>query len=266
MYGAILGDIVGSPYEFDCNNYKAKDFPLFSRRSDFTDDTVMTLAVAKALLSTRGQDDAAIKTALVREMQRLGRAYPDRGYGTHFGGWLYEDDPQPYQSYGNGSAMRVSPVAWAAESLSQCLALAKASAEVTHDHPDGIAGACAVAGAVYLARMGESKEAIVDHVTRYYPLDFTLDEIREGYAFDVSCAGSVPQAMEAFLEAEDFEDALRNAVSIGGDSDTIAAITGSIAEAYYDIEDEMRTTAFSYLDSYLLEIAESFYVKYIRSK
>ena len=114
MYGAILGDIVGSPYEFDCNNYKAKDFPLFSRRSDFTDDTVMTLAVAKALLSTRGQDDAAIKAALVREMQQLGRAYPDRGYGTHFGGWLYEDDPQPYQSYGNGSAMRVSSAAWLA--------------------------------------------------------------------------------------------------------------------------------------------------------
>ena len=111
MYGAILGDIVGSPYEFDCNNYKAKDFPLFSRRSDFTDDTVMTLAVAKALLSTRGQDDAAIKAALVRKMQRLGRTYPDRGYGTHFGGWLYEDDPQPYQSYGNGSAMRVSSAA-----------------------------------------------------------------------------------------------------------------------------------------------------------
>jgi ADP-ribosylglycohydrolase len=141
MYGAILGDIVGSPYEFDCNNYKAKDFPLFSRGSDFTDDTVMTLAVAKALLSTRGQDDAAIKAALVREMQQLGRAYPDRGYGTHFGGWLYEDDPQPYQSYGNGSAMRVSPTAWLATDMAETLRLARLTAQVTHDHPEGIKGA-----------------------------------------------------------------------------------------------------------------------------
>ena len=130
MYGAILGDIVGSPYEFDCNNYKAKDFPLFSRRSDFTDDTVMTLAVAKALLSTRGQDDAAIKAALVREMQQLGRAYPDRGYGTHFGSWLYEDDPQPYQSYGNGSAMRASSAAWLAKDMAESLHLARLTAEV----------------------------------------------------------------------------------------------------------------------------------------
>ena len=156
MYGAILGDIVGSPYEFDCNNYKAKDFPLFSRRSDFTDDTVMTLAVAKALLSTRGQDDAAIKAALVREMQQLGRAYPDRGYGTHFGGWLYEDDPQPYQSYGNGSAMRVSSAAWLAKDMAESLHLAQLTAEVTHDHPEGIKGAQAVAAAIFLARTGHS--------------------------------------------------------------------------------------------------------------
>ena len=262
MYGAILGDIVGSPYEFACNNYKAKDFPLFSRRSDFTDDTVMTLAVAKALLSTRGQDDAAIKAALVREMQQLGRAYPDRGYGTHFGGWLYEDDPQPYQSYGNGSAMRVSPVAWAAESLSQCLALAKASAEVTHNHPDGIAGACVVAGADYLARVGESKAAIADHVTRYYPLVFTLDEIREDYAFDVTCAGSVPQAMEAFLEAESFEDALRGAVSIGGDSDTIASMAGAVAAAFYGIPRDIRDQAMAYLDGEVYTIYDRFSRQY----
>ena len=262
MYGAILGDIAGSPYEFDCNNYKAKDFPLFSRRSDFTDDTVMTLAVAKALLSSRGQDDTAIKAALVREMQQLGRAYPDRGYGTHFGGWLYEDDPQPYQSYGNGSAMRVSPVAWAAESLPQCLALAKASAEVTHNHPDGIAGACVVAGAVYLARVGESKAAIADHVTRYYPLDFTLDEIREDYAFDVTCAGSVPQAMEAFLEAESFEDALRGAVSIGGDSDTIASMAGAVAAAFYGIPRDIRDQAMAYLDGEVYTIYDRFSRQY----
>ena len=158
--------------------------------------------------------------------------------------------------------MRVSPVAWAAESLSQCLALAKASAEVTHDHPDGIAGACAVAGAVYLARMGESKEAIVDHVTRYYPLDFTLDEIRAGYAFDVSCAGSVPQAMEAFLEAEDFEDALRNAVSIGGDSDTIASMAGAVAAAFYGIPRSIRDQALSFIDGEVRNIYDRFIRRY----
>ena len=157
MYGAILGDIVGSPYEFDCNNYKGKDFPLFSQRSEFTDDTVMTLAVARALLDTRGQDDITIKAVLVREMQRLGRAYPDKGYGARFNQWLYEDDPQPYRSYGNGSAMRVSPAAWLAESIQEALHLAQLTAEVTHGHPEGIKGAQAVAAAIFLARTGHSK-------------------------------------------------------------------------------------------------------------
>ena len=160
MYGAILGDIVGSPYEFDCNNYKGKDFPLFSQRSEFTDDTVMTLAVAQALLDTRGQDDITIKAALVREMQQLGRAYPDKGYGARFNQWLYEDDPQPYRSYGNGSAMRVSTAAWLAESIQEALHLAQLTAEVTHDHPEGIKGAQAVAAAIFLARTGHSKVEI----------------------------------------------------------------------------------------------------------
>lgn len=183
MYGAILGDIVGGPYEFDCNNYKAKDFPLFSRRSDFTDDTVMTLAVAKALLSTRGQDDTAIKTALVREMQRLGRAYPDRGYGAHFGGWLYEDDPQSYQSYGNGSAMRASSAAWLAKDMAESLHLARLTAEVTHDHQEGIKGAQAAASAIFLARTGHGKEEIKAYVEREfgYDLSRTCDEIRPTY-------------------------------------------------------------------------------------
>ena len=226
MYGAILGDIVGSPYEFDCNNYKAKDFPLFSRRSDFTDDTVMTLAVAKALLSTRGQDDAAIKAALVREMQQLGRAYPDRGYGTHFGGWLYEDDPQPYQSYGNGSAMRVSSAAWLAKDMAESLHLAQLTAEVTHDHPEGIKGAQAVAAAIFLARTGHDKAEIKAYVEREfgYDLSRSCDEIRPTYHHVESC---------------DFEDALRTAVSLGGDSDTLAAITGSIAEAFYGMPEDL---------------------------
>ena len=242
MYGAILGDIVGSPYEFDCNNYKAKDFPLFSCRSDFTDDTVMTLAVAKALLSTRGQSDAAIQAALVREMQRLGRAYPDRGYGARFGGWLCEKDPQPYRSYGNGSAMRVSPAAWLAKDMTETLHLARLTAEVTHDHPEGIKGAQATVAAIFLARTGHGKEEIKTYAERAFGYDLrrSCDEIRLTYRHVESCQETVPQAVTAFLESTGFEDALRTAVSLGGDSDTLAAITGSIAEAFYGVPEELR--------------------------
>ena len=260
MYGAILGDIVGSPYEFDCNNYKAKDFPLFSRRSDFTDDTVMTLAVAKALLSSRGQDDTAIKAVLVREMQQLGRAYPDRGYGTHFDGWLYEDAPQPYQSYGNGSAMRVSPAAWLAEDMTEALHLAQLTAEVTHDHPEGIKGAQATAAAVFLARTGCSRADIRAYVERVFGYDLgrTCDEIRPTYHHVESCQETVPQAITAFLESTGFEDALRTAVSLGGDSDTLAAITGSIAEAFYGVPENLKQECRQRLTPELAGILEKF--------
>ena len=190
------------------------------------------------------------------------RQYPGLGYGPRFEAWLASEEPKPYNSLGNGSAMRVSPVAWVAESLPQCLALAKASAEVTHNHPDGIAGAMTVAGAVYLARIGEGKEAIRDHVTRYYPLNFTLDEIREDYQFDVSCAGSVPQAMEAFLEGESFEDAVRNAVSIGGDSDTIACMAGAVAAAFYGVPRAIRDQALPFLDGEVRNIYDRFIQSY----
>ena len=256
MYGAILGDIVGSPYEFDCNNYKAKDFPLFSQRSEFTDDTVMTLAVAKALLDTRGQNDAAIKAALVREMQRLGRIYPDRGYGARFSRWLYTDAPQPYHSYGNGSAMRVSPAAWLAESMEEALHLAQLTAEVTHDHPEGIRGAQAVAAAIFLARTGHGKAEIKAHVERKfgYDLSRTCDEIRPNYHHVESCQETVPQAITAFLGSTDFEDALRTAVSLGGDSDTLAAITGSIAEAFYGVPEDLKQECRQRLTPELAEI------------
>ena len=256
MYGAILGDIVGSPYEFDCNNYKAKDFSLFSRRSDFTDDTVMTLAVVKTLLSTRGQDDAAIKAALVHEMQQMGRAYPDRGYGTHFCGWLYEDAPQPYRSYGNGSAMRVSSAAWLAKNMVETLRLARLTAEVTHNHPEGIKGAQATAAAIFLARTGHGKEEIKAYVEREfgYDLSRTCDEIRPTYYHVESCQETVPQAIMAFLESTDFEDVLRTAVSLGGDSDTLAAITGSIAEAFYGVPEELRQECRQRLTLELTEI------------
>ena len=242
MYGAVLGDIVGSPYEFDHNNYKAKNFSLFSRRSEFTDDTVMTLAVAKALMNTCGQDDTVIKAALVREMQRLGRAYPNRGYGARFDSWLHAEDPQPYNSYGNGSAMRVSPAAWLAENMTEALHLARLTAEVTHDHPEGIKGAQATAAAIFLARTGHSKVNIKAHVEHEfgYNLSRTCDEIRPVYRHVESCQETVPQAIIAFLESAGFEDALRTAVSLGGDSDTLAAITGSIAEAFYGVPEELK--------------------------
>ena len=259
MYGAILGDIVGSPYEFDYNNYKGKDFPLFSQRSEFTDDTVMTLAVTRALLDTRGQDDITIQAALVREMQRLGRAYPDKGYGARFNQWLYEDDPQPYRSYGNGSAMRVSPAAWLAESIQEALHLAQLTAEVTHDHPEGIKGAQAVAAAIFLARTGHSKVEIKVYVECKfgYDLSRTCDEIRPTYHHVESCRETVPQAIAAFLESTDFEDALRTAVSLGGDSDTLAAITGSIAEAFYGVPENLKQECRKRLTPDLEEILQA---------
>ena len=256
MLGALIGDIAGSPYEW--SNCKSKDFPLLEPRCRMTDDSVMTAAVASAVLMGDLENLDAFRQNVITEMRRLGNQFPGLGYGPRFERWLKAGDPQPYHSLGNGSAMRVSPVAWAAESLSQCLALAKASAEVTHDHPDGIAGACCVAGAVYLARTGADKEAIRDHVTRYYPLNFTLDEIREAYQFDVSCAGSVPQAMEAFLEAADFEDAIREAVSIGGDSDTIACMAGAVAAAFYGIPRDIREAALPFLEGEVRNIFDRF--------
>lgn len=233
MYGAIIGDIVGSKYEF--GNFKSKEFPLFSQDSDYTDDTIMTLAVANALLRARNEDDG-FKKILVEEMQRLGRRYPNPkgSYGGRFGAWLQSEEPKPYGSYGNGSAMRVSPCGLLAVTMEECLALAEASAEVTHNHPEGIKGAKAVAAAVFMARNGAAKEEIKEYIEEhFYPLDKTLDELRPGYSFNESCQGTVPQAIRAFLESRSFEDALRNAVSLGGDSDTIGAITGAIAWSFY---------------------------------
>lgn len=256
MYGAILGDIVGSPYEFDFNSYKAKDFPLFSRCSDFTDDTVMTLAVAKALMDTRGQDDGAVKSALVCEMRRLGHKYPDRGYGARFGRWLCAARPESYRSYGNGSAMRVSAAAWLAEDMAEMLHLARLTAEVTHNHPEGIKGAQATAAAVFLARTGHGKADIRAYTEREFGYDLcrTCDEIRPSYRHVESCQETVPQAVTAFLESTGFEDALRTAVSLGGDSDTLAAITGSIAEAFYGVPDDLKLECRRRLTPELTEI------------
>lgn len=236
MYGAIIGDIVGSRHEF--NSIKSKDFLFVSRNCTFTDDTVMTVAVARALLQTKSAirhgDLDPLKTALVAEMQSLGREYPGAGYGGNFDRWIWSDNPQPYNSYGNGSAMRVSPCGIFASSLEEALALAKASAEVTHNHPEGIKGAQATAAAIYLAKSGHSKEDIGAYVwEHFYDYPGSVEEIRPDYSFDVSCQGSVPESIVCFLESNDYEDAVRNAVSLGGDADTQGAIAGSIAWAYY---------------------------------
>ena len=229
MLGAIIGDIVGSVYEW--NNIKTKDFPFFNEKCFFTDDTVMTIAVADALLKGGTTDD------FIDSMKEIGRLYPNSGYGGGFANWLFSDSREPYNSWGNGSAMRVSPCGWFADSLEEAETLAERSAAVTHNHPEGIKGAQATAAAIYLARTDTKKDKIKAYIeSKYgYNLSRTLDEIRPGYRFNETCQETVPEAIIAFLESRDFIDAIRNAISLGGDSDTLAAITGSIAEAAYGI-------------------------------
>lgn len=224
MIGAIAGDIIGSVYEAD--PIKTKDFPLFHPQCRFTDDSVLTIAVARAILTD---------TDYRRRVWEMGRRYPHAGYGGTFAGWLGSDDPQPYNSWGNGAAMRVSPVGWAFDSMDAVLREAARTAEISHNHPEGIKGAQAAALAVFLARTISDKTRIKKElVDRFgYDLNRTIDRIRPGYHFDISCQGTVPEAVIAFLEADSYEDAIRNAVSLGGDSDTLACITGAVAEAYY---------------------------------
>ena len=239
MLGAIIGDVAGSRFEWN-NNKNKYGYDLFvnDRKICFaTDDSIMSLAIARAFSATENFADNIdiLKNNIIKQMKKFGKRYPNCGFGGYFHKWvLSEEILPPYNSFGNGSAMRVSPCAWAANSLSQTIQFAKVSAEVTHNHPEGIKGAEAVAAAIYLSRLGKTMKEIKKYITEnYYKIDFTLEEIREKYTFDVTCQGSVPQALQAFFESVSFEDAIRNAISIGGDSDTIAAITGSIAEAYY---------------------------------
>ena len=266
MLGAIVGDIIGSPYEF-CN-VKRTDFKLFTGRTTFTDDTVMTLA--NALWLTKDPDRTP--ESLVRCMRELGLKYNYAGYGGSFLYWLHlpEEKAKPYNSWGNGAGMRVSPVGMVASSLDECLALARISAEVTHNHPEGIKGAQAIATSVFLARTSDNvfatgtKAKIKAYVERTfgYDLDFTLDEIRPTYDFDVSCQGSCPQAIRAYLEARDFEEAIRLAISIGGDSDTIACMTGAIAGAKGDIPEEMAKDCYIILEPLQRRILDDFEAKF----
>ncbi len=261
MIGAIAGDIIGSRFEHD--NIKGRDFELFHPACRFTDDSVMTLAVCDALLRCESRE--RLSEQAISSMQTIGRLYPRCGFGRHFLDWIYDDNPRPYHSWGNGAAMRVSGCAYAADNMEDVLELSRAVTRVSHDHEDGMKGAEAVAAAVFLARAGKSAEEIREYMNeRYYTAEFTLDEIRPSYSFDVSCRGSVPQALEAFYESDGFEDAVRNAVSIGGDSDTIAAITGSIAEAYYGVPQDIREEALARLDRLLKKILLDFESRYER--
>lgn len=256
MIGAIIGDIAGSRFEW--RNIKSKDFTLFTNACEPTDDSIMTLAVAQAIMNCNG-DYSRLENETVSCMQEYGRAYPNAGYGGRFHRWIFSRDPKPYNSYGNGAAMRVSPCGFAATTLEEATMLAHAVTRVTHNHPESLKAAEAVASAIYLARMGKTLEEIKAHIAEhYYSIDFSLDEIRPTYIFDVSCQGSVPQAFEAFFESTGFEDAIRNAISIGGDSDTIAAITGGMAEAYYGVPEDIRTQAMEFLDEKLAGILKRF--------
>ncbi len=260
MIGAILGDIIGSPYEFDRGS-KTTDFPLFSERSRFTDDTVMTLAVAQAFMDAGPDaDDETIRRHIIRSMRELAKRYPRAGYGGRFRWWLTDSDPQPYNSWGNGSAMRVSSAAWLFHNLDSVLRAAKLSAEVTHNHPEGIKGAQATAAAIFMARTGYSKTEIKQYIaeTFEYDLSRTCDEIRPSYHHVESCQETVPEAIAAFLEGKDFEDVIRTAVSLGGDCDTLTAIAGSIAEGFYGIPEELEKECLRRLPADLQTIVEQF--------
>jgi ADP-ribosylglycohydrolase len=259
MYGALLGDMIGAPYEF--SPIKTKDFPLFSKASRFTDDSVMTVAVADVLIDAGvGASPEDVKKRLVASMKTWGRRYPDGGYGGRFLGWLMGDNEEPYNSFGNGSAMRVSPAGWLYGTLDETRAYAGLTAEVTHNHPEGIKGAEAVATAIYLARTGCSKAEIKDQITALfgYDLSNSCSAIRPGYRFDETCQGSVPEALIAFLDSTDTEDAIRNAVSLGGDADTQGCIAGSIAEAYFGVPDNLIAACRSRLPGDMLAVVDRF--------
>ncbi len=259
MYGAILGDMIGAPYEFDRGN-KTKDFPLFANGTQFTDDSVMTVAVAEALMESDAKSSAGLKASLIKSMQKWGAKYPYAGYGVMFSEWLDGSDPQPYGSFGNGSAMRVSSAGWLYNTMKATRRIARLTAEVTHNHPEGIKGAEATASAIFLARNGRTKEKIRKYIIREfnYDLSRTCDEIRPGYHHVESCQETVPEAITAFLEGESFEDVIRTAVSLGGDADTLTCIAGSIGEAFYGVPEDMITECRKRLPEDMLAILDSF--------
>lgn len=252
MIGAIIGDIVGSIYEF--NNIRTKDFMLFSPDCFFTDDTVMTVAVFKALEKSCKRGYKNLEQNVIKEMQKYGKLYPDLSYGNSFRHWLKEKEPKPYNSYGNGSAMRISPVAYFANSLQEVITLSKIVTKVSHNHPEGIKGAEATAVAIWLALNKKSKEEIKNYIEEnYYSLDFDYEDLKKNYRFNETCQDTVPQAIYCFLISESFEDCIRTSVSIGGDTDTLCAISCAIAEAFYGLPENIKNSALSFLDKRILK-------------
>lgn len=258
MIGTIIGDVAGS--RFERWNCKSKDFELLAINQGCraTDDSIMTLALCQAILDCNENYDLLKETA-IQSMQKFGRIYPHCGFGRYFLQWVLSNDPQPYGSYGNGAAMRVGGCGWAAKSLKEAVSLSHIVTGVTHNHPEAYKAAAAISSAIFLGREGKSMEDIRGFIEdNYYSINFTIDEIRDTYEFDVSCQGSVPQAFEAFFESICFEDAIRNAISIGGDSDTIGAITGSIAEAYYGVPKDLRKEGLIFLGKHLRGVLDQF--------
>jgi len=252
MLGSIIGDIVGSRFEF--KNHKSKDFDMFAESCFATDDSIMTLAIAKAILTCEGNWEKLGKQA-IKYMQEIGRKHPNCGFGNMFHRWIFSNKPKPYNSFGNGASMRVSPCGFIAKTEEEAKLLSRKVTEVSHDHEEGIKGAEATTIAIFMARNGATKKEIRERIDHdYYKLDFTLDNIRETYEFNTTCQGTVPQAIMAFIESITFEDCIRNAISIGGDSDTLAAIAGGIAEAYYGSLESLKRKALTYLDDELREI------------
>ncbi len=257
MFGTVIGDIVGSRFEFS-KKKPEKDFELFDKKCRFTDDTVLTAAVCQALMESNILNTDELKRNVRLRLQEFGRLYPYAGYGASFMDWM-DSIGLPYNSYGNGAGMRVAPVAWMASTAEELFLLSDIVTGVTHNHPEGLKGARAIALAVFLARQGNSKEKIRQSIQqRFYLLDFSIDGIKDIYTPSVTCQGTVPQAIEAFLEADDFESAIRNAICLGGDTDTIAAMAGAIAEAYYSVPENFKKTAMTYLDDRLIRILIEF--------
>lgn len=261
MYGAILGDIIGSRFEFDRGG-KTKDFTLFTRHNDYTDDTAMTIAIGDALLSApAGASAEELRHFAVSSMRDWGHRYPNAGYGGRFWHWLFSARvPEPYNSYGNGSAMRVSAVGWMFDTLEKTRAAARAVTEVTHNHPEGIKGAECTAAVIFLARTGKSKEEIRSYVNREfdYNLSESLDELRRRHEHVESCMDSMPKALVSFFEGTSYEDVVRNAVSLGGDTDTLAAIAGAMGEAMYGIPAEIKQAGLNYLPADMLDVLKRF--------
>ena len=262
MYGAILGDIIGSRFEFDRGG-KTKDFELLTREDSWTDDTVMTVAVAEALLKV-GNDASVseIEEACVKAMQDWGNRYPFAGYGLRFCGWLSNENPEPYGSYGNGSAMRVSAAGWLYDTLERTREVARATANVSHNHPEGLKGAECTAAVIFLARTGASMEEIKAYVDGQFGYDYseTLDEMRARHNHDESCMDSLPKALRSFFDGKSYEDVVRNAVSLGGDTDTLAAIAGAMGEAFYGVPGELRRECLDRIEDDMAEVVKRFTV------